>query len=125
MPQFRFRGQNASLLCKYELEPNEELFSLKWYKEDTEFYRYTLPRSSSSKSHQVEQRGRGEWRNHHQQQVGDGSMMMGGSSRHMGGPPQPSPQEMGHVQSWRVPGIKIDVSSVYYILVKTWRFRVF
>ena len=40
MPQFRYRGHNATLLCKYELEDNEELFSLKWYKEETEFYRY-------------------------------------------------------------------------------------
>ncbi len=39
VPQFRFRGQNATLLCKYDLEPDEELFSLKWYKEETEFYR--------------------------------------------------------------------------------------
>ncbi len=30
VPQFKFRGDNATLLCKYELEPNEELFSLKW-----------------------------------------------------------------------------------------------
>ena len=43
VPQYRYRGSNASLLCKYELEPNEELFSLKWYKEDTEFYRHTPP----------------------------------------------------------------------------------
>lgn len=43
MPQYRYRGSNASLLCKYELQPNEELFSLKWYKEDTEFYRHTPP----------------------------------------------------------------------------------
>ena len=41
VPQYRYRGSNASLLCKYELESNEELFSLKWYKEDTEFYRHT------------------------------------------------------------------------------------
>ena len=43
VPQSKFRGQNATLLCKYELETNEELFSLKWYKEETEFYRYTPP----------------------------------------------------------------------------------
>ena len=39
VPKIRFRGQNASLLCQYDLEDNEELFSLKWYKEETEFYR--------------------------------------------------------------------------------------
>ena len=43
VPQFRFRGQNATLLCRYELEPEEELFSLKWYKEETEFYRQEMP----------------------------------------------------------------------------------
>ena len=42
VPKIRFRGQNASLLCQYELEDNEELFSLKWYKEETEFYRYRM-----------------------------------------------------------------------------------
>lgn len=104
MPQFRFRGQNASLLCKYELEPNEELFSLKWYKEDTEFYRYTLPRSKTARlvSHQRERER--DWRKggglvrdgtHHQQQQHQ-------ASRHM-------PEPEGHVQSWKVPGIKIDV----------------
>merc|ERR1719367_1002900 len=49
VPQYKIRGQNATLLCKYELEDDEELFSLKWYKfneqlrEETEFYRYTPP----------------------------------------------------------------------------------
>jgi len=48
VPQYKFRGHNATLLCKYELEDDEELFSLKWYKfndvEETEFYRYTPPK---------------------------------------------------------------------------------
>ena len=30
VPQYKFRGHNATLLCKYELEDDEELFSLKW-----------------------------------------------------------------------------------------------
>jgi hypothetical protein len=53
VPQSKFRGQNATLLCKYELEPNEELFSLKWYKEETEFYRYTPPDPLATHHHQV------------------------------------------------------------------------
>ncbi|XP_040575798.1 uncharacterized protein [Lepeophtheirus salmonis] len=43
VPQYKFRGQNATLLCRYELKNNEQLFSLKWYKEETEFYRF-MPR---------------------------------------------------------------------------------
>merc|ERR1719367_1913204 len=54
VPQYKIRGQNATLLCKYELENDEELFSLKWYKfqdqgqrdSETEFYRYTPPAPS-------------------------------------------------------------------------------
>jgi hypothetical protein len=53
VPQSKFRGQNATLLCKYELEPSEELFSLKWYKEETEFYRYTPPDPLSTHHQQV------------------------------------------------------------------------
>jgi len=41
VPQFKFRGDNVTLMCKYELKPEEELWSLKWYKEETEFYRFT------------------------------------------------------------------------------------
>ena len=43
MPPLRLRGNNASLLCKYKLEPNEDLISLKWYKDEIEFYRFTPP----------------------------------------------------------------------------------
>ena len=42
------------------LEPNEELFSLKWYKEDTEFYRYTPPEGGSQS--QSSRRKIGRWR---------------------------------------------------------------
>lgn len=85
VPQYRYRGSNASLLCKYELEPNEELFSLKWYKEDTEFYRHTPPDPLSQpppmNNYGVEIR-----------------------------PPQQQPHHFntGLVQTWPVPGIKID-----------------
>ena len=43
IPELRNRGQNASLLCRYNLEEDEKLFSLKWYKDDEEFYRYSPP----------------------------------------------------------------------------------
>merc|ERR1739847_203814 len=43
VPQYKFRGQNATLLCKYDLpkDGSEELYSLKWYFKDEEFYRFT------------------------------------------------------------------------------------
>eukprot|EP00093_Oithona_nana_P005919 05919.XXX_136321_142922_1 [CDS] Oithona nana genome sequencing. len=86
VPQYRYRGSNASLLCKYELQANEELFSLKWYKEDTEFYRHTPPDPLSQPP-----------------------PMTG-----YGNPPSfnlnypTNPISSGLVQTWPVPGIKID-----------------
>ena len=38
-------GQELSLSCAYDLE-DDVLYSLKWYRGDTEFYRY-LPRGES------------------------------------------------------------------------------
>ena len=96
MPQYRYRGNNASLLCKYELEPNEELFSLKWYKEDTEFYRHTPPDPLSQPP-----------------------PMTG-----YGNPPSfnlnypTNPISSGLVQTWPVPGIKIDVSIFFLYFIK-------
>ena len=127
VPQFRFRGQNASLLCKYELEPNEELFSLKWYKEDTEFYRYTLPITKAQQPLVTHQQQQQQQQQRQQRQKdrdwrkaggGGGSLHIGaggsegagmgmGMGRHMARPPA---QPEGHVQSWKVAGIKIDVS---------------
>ena len=92
VPQYRYRGSNASLLCKYELQANEELFSLKWYKEDTEFYRHTPPDPLSQPP-----------------------PMTG-----YGNPPSfnlnypTNPISSGLVQTWPVPGIKIDVSIVFH-----------
>lgn len=89
VPQFRFRGQNATLLCKYELDPNEYLFSLKWYKEETEFYRYTPPDQATQPliNHRPD----------------DLYYVKEGGSGHDHTMPK------GNVQTWRVPGIKIDV----------------
>lgn len=35
----------ARLECKYELEPGEALYSVKWYKDGNEFFRY-VPRDN-------------------------------------------------------------------------------
>ena len=89
VPQYRYRGNNASLLCKYELESNEELFSLKWYKEDTEFYRHTPP-DPLSQPPPMTTYG----------QPPQFNRKSFPSQRHM--------QNTGLVQTWPVPGIKID-----------------
>ena len=39
VPHHRARGQNATLLCEYQTRPNS-LYSLKWYKDEKEFYRF-------------------------------------------------------------------------------------
>uniref|UniRef100_A0A182S8P5 Ig-like domain-containing protein n=1 Tax=Anopheles maculatus TaxID=74869 RepID=A0A182S8P5_9DIPT len=35
------KGDPVHLYCEYELEDNERLYSIKWYKGRREFYRYT------------------------------------------------------------------------------------
>jgi len=57
VPLYKIRGQNATLVCKYELEDDEELFSLKWYKvknqqqtKEQKFYKYTPPEEPSYNS---------------------------------------------------------------------------
>lgn len=101
VPQYKFRGNNASLLCKYQLEPNEELFSLKWYKGDVEFYRHTPedprsqppPMSSYNNGQQSSQQY--EQQQHHRRRRPNTHNR------------QPQNSE-GLVQTWPVPGIKID-----------------
>ena len=107
MPQYKFRGNNASLLCKYQLEPNEELFSLKWYKGDVEFYRHTPtdPRSQPPPMSSYNNNGHG------QQQ---GSSQQYGEQHHRRRRPNSHNRQAqnseGLVQTWPVPGIKIDAS---------------
>lgn len=48
IPVYKIRGENAQLYCHYDLE-GDVLYSVKWYKDDEEFYRY-MPESSSSSS---------------------------------------------------------------------------
>ncbi|XP_047119108.1 uncharacterized protein LOC124802398 [Schistocerca piceifrons] len=43
VPQYKVRGDMALLQCLYDLE-DDALYSVKWYKDDEEFYRY-VPRS--------------------------------------------------------------------------------
>ena len=39
IPPHAIRGQNARLTCKYDLE-GDNLYSIKWYRNGHEFYRY-------------------------------------------------------------------------------------
>lgn len=43
VPQYRLPGESALLRCDFELK-NGSLYSLKWYKDEEEFYRY-VPRA--------------------------------------------------------------------------------
>jgi hypothetical protein len=42
IPKYTIKGNNVRLECTYDLE-NEALYSVKWYKDGKEFYRY-IPR---------------------------------------------------------------------------------
>ncbi|XP_069949262.1 uncharacterized protein [Cherax quadricarinatus] len=48
IPVYKIRGEDAVLNCYYDLE-GEPLYSVKWYKDDEEFYRY-MPGSSPAQS---------------------------------------------------------------------------
>ncbi|XP_063229340.1 uncharacterized protein LOC134534748 isoform X2 [Bacillus rossius redtenbacheri] len=48
VPQYRLRGESALLACDYDLG-DDAVYSVKWYKDDEEFYRY-VPRSTPPKS---------------------------------------------------------------------------
>ena len=39
IPPHAIRGQNARLTCKYDME-GDKLYSIKWYRNGHEFYRY-------------------------------------------------------------------------------------
>jgi hypothetical protein len=45
VPQYKVRGDTALLECQYELG-GDKLYSVKWYKDNEEFYRY-MPRSDT------------------------------------------------------------------------------
>lgn len=44
VPQYTLRGEQAQLLCQYDLQ-SDRLYSVTWYKDHEEFYRY-VPRSN-------------------------------------------------------------------------------
>jgi len=44
VPDFKRVGEMATLLCNYTLAGKEVLYSVKWYKDNEEFYRY-VPKS--------------------------------------------------------------------------------
>ncbi|XP_042243410.1 uncharacterized protein LOC121880314 [Homarus americanus] len=48
IPVYKIRGEDAVLNCHYDLE-GEPLYSVKWYKDDEEFYRY-MPGSVQTQS---------------------------------------------------------------------------
>ena len=39
VPSYRFIGEDAALRCLYDLE-GEQLYSVKWYKDGSEFFRF-------------------------------------------------------------------------------------
>lgn len=48
VPAYTLRGKNVSLECRYDLE-TEELYTISWYKDQEQFYRYIISRGSSKK----------------------------------------------------------------------------
>ncbi|XP_064097629.1 uncharacterized protein LOC135209024 [Macrobrachium nipponense] len=52
VPVYKFRGEDAQLECKYD--PGEEpLYSVKWYKDDNEFYTYLFRKASPKKTYPI------------------------------------------------------------------------
>ena len=84
------------------MESNEELFSLKWYKEDTEFYRHTPQDPLSQPPPMNTYNGR--------QKPSQFEM----NSRRRKPVSAYRPHNSGLIQTWPVSGIKIDVSFLIY-----------
>ncbi|XP_015116818.1 uncharacterized protein LOC107040990 [Diachasma alloeum] len=53
IPPYTFKGDNARLVCSYDLE-SEKLYSVSWYKDNEEFYKYVPSSDRSQHSYQVE-----------------------------------------------------------------------
>ncbi|XP_071448177.1 uncharacterized protein [Hetaerina americana] len=53
IPTYRLRGEMALLECVYELE-GDRLYSVKWYKDNEEFYRYVPKATPPQHSYKVE-----------------------------------------------------------------------
>ena len=43
VPQHAFHGDSVTLKCQFRLDRNQRLYSVRWYKDNEEFFRY-LPR---------------------------------------------------------------------------------
>lgn len=53
IPQYRVPGEMAQLQCDYDLG-NDTLYSVKWYKEHEEFYRYVPKAHPQANSYKVD-----------------------------------------------------------------------
>ncbi|XP_045110398.1 uncharacterized protein LOC123504138 isoform X1 [Portunus trituberculatus] len=52
VPVYKFRGEDAQLECRYE-RGTDPLYSVKWYKDDNEFYRYVFGRSKPKQTFMI------------------------------------------------------------------------
>lgn len=53
VPHYRFPGEMAILQCDYDLE-GDTLYSVKWYKDHEEFYRYVPKDKPQANSYRVD-----------------------------------------------------------------------
>ncbi|GLH00973.1 Uncharacterized protein GBIM_07217 [Gryllus bimaculatus] len=53
IPQYKLRGESAILQCHYDLG-DDVLYSVKWYKDDEEFYRFVPKSTPQLTSYRVE-----------------------------------------------------------------------
>lgn len=54
VPPYKLKGETAVLECLYELEGFEKLYTVKWYRENEEFYRYVPKYDPPQISYRVE-----------------------------------------------------------------------
>ncbi|XP_046681223.1 cell adhesion molecule 1-like [Homalodisca vitripennis] len=54
VPAYKLKGETAVLQCVYEMEGLEKLYTVKWYRENEEFYRYVPKYKPSQISYKVE-----------------------------------------------------------------------
>lgn len=53
MPPFKQRGESATLSCEYELEGGK-LYSVKWYRDHEEFYRFMPKLRPPQRAHSLD-----------------------------------------------------------------------
>lgn len=53
IPPYKLKGDNAKLECLYELD-GDTLYTVKWYKDNEEFYRYVPKSYPPQSSYRVE-----------------------------------------------------------------------